>query len=246
MINGMPKQKRFLQNNLFLFVRIKALTMARVRNEPRSKGPFTITKVLDKDRHVVIELKGSKRSRTAYVGTCLSDRLQLYNTALSSSSDDTSSDDHQPLISVQSSSSTFCFRYEVSSCILGMRFTGTSRTSGQQTIAYFSSAGTEVSLGKGDRHHYTTLLLYQYCGVLLWAGILCLTTKQYRRIKFNYIRCIKLIIVNKYFWHSTVCILCSPRIAVYKLLFLFYGIFAKKVTIQSPQQGTSQPTTTKD
>ncbi|KAG5862458.1 hypothetical protein JTB14_010480 [Gonioctena quinquepunctata] len=34
--------------------------------EPRYKGPFDVTKVLDNDRYVVDELPGSKRSRMAY------------------------------------------------------------------------------------------------------------------------------------------------------------------------------------
>ena len=58
--------------------------------EPRYKGPFVVTKVLDKDRYVVTELAGSKRSRKAYTGICPSDRMKLFVTKVSSG--DSSSD----------------------------------------------------------------------------------------------------------------------------------------------------------
>jgi hypothetical protein len=50
--------------------------------EPRYKGPFVVTKVLDRDRYVVDELPGSKRSRLAY------DRMKLFVKSVSSGETD--------------------------------------------------------------------------------------------------------------------------------------------------------------
>ncbi|KAG5877689.1 hypothetical protein JTB14_003843 [Gonioctena quinquepunctata] len=52
--------------------------------EPRYKGPFVVTKVLDNDRYVVDELPGSKRSRMAYTGISPSERMKLFVTTVSS------------------------------------------------------------------------------------------------------------------------------------------------------------------
>lgn len=51
--------------------------------EPRYKGPFIVTKVLDNDRYVVDELPGSKRCRTAYTGICPSDKMKRFITIVS-------------------------------------------------------------------------------------------------------------------------------------------------------------------
>lgn len=56
--------------------------------EPRYKGPFVVTKALDRDRYVVDELPGSKRSRKAYTGICPSERMKLFVTRVSSSESD--------------------------------------------------------------------------------------------------------------------------------------------------------------
>lgn len=61
--------------------------------EPRYKGPFVISKVLDNDRYVVNELPGSKRGRTAYTGICPSEKLKLFITRVSES--EASSDDDE-------------------------------------------------------------------------------------------------------------------------------------------------------
>lgn len=46
--------------------------------EPRFKGPFLVTQVLDNDRYVVEELPGSRRSRKAYIGIYPSERMKLF------------------------------------------------------------------------------------------------------------------------------------------------------------------------
>lgn len=53
--------------------------------EPRYKGPFIVTKILDKDRYVVDELPGSRRSRVFYTGIHPSEKLKPFVTTVSSS-----------------------------------------------------------------------------------------------------------------------------------------------------------------
>lgn len=48
------------------------------KTEPRYKGPFPITKALNKDRYEVDELPGSTKLRKAYTGMCPSERLKLF------------------------------------------------------------------------------------------------------------------------------------------------------------------------
>ncbi|KAJ8913126.1 hypothetical protein NQ315_006044 [Exocentrus adspersus] len=43
--------------------------------EPRYKGPFVVTKILDHDRYVINEIPGSKHTRTAYTGICPSEHM---------------------------------------------------------------------------------------------------------------------------------------------------------------------------
>lgn len=61
--------------------------------EPRYKGPFVISKILDNDRYVVNELPGSKRSRTAYTGICPPEKLKPFVTRVSESEPDSSDDE---------------------------------------------------------------------------------------------------------------------------------------------------------
>lgn len=56
--------------------------------EPRFKGPYVITKVLDHDRYVVEDMPGAKRSRVAYKGICPSDKMKPYQVTVSSESSD--------------------------------------------------------------------------------------------------------------------------------------------------------------
>lgn len=56
--------------------------------EPRYKGPYVVTKVLDNDRYLVEDMPGAKRARVAYKGICPSDKLKAYKTNVSSGSSD--------------------------------------------------------------------------------------------------------------------------------------------------------------
>lgn len=63
---------------------IKTANDGKIRKlEPRYKGPFTITKVLDHDRYDIEDLPGSKRSKKAYTGICPSDKLKPFETVVS-------------------------------------------------------------------------------------------------------------------------------------------------------------------
>lgn len=60
--------------------------------ELRYNRSFIVTKVLDRDRYVVSELPGSKRSRPAYTGICHSERIKLFVTTDSSGKSSSSED----------------------------------------------------------------------------------------------------------------------------------------------------------
>ena len=61
--------------------------------EPRYKGPFLITEILDHDRYVIEDMPGAKRSRLAYRGICPSDKLKPFETTVSQDEADSSGDD---------------------------------------------------------------------------------------------------------------------------------------------------------
>lgn len=78
-----PKPYDVGQHVLIQRPKISNAGMSR-KLEPRYKGPFIVTKVLDHDRYVVKDMPGAKRSRTAYVGICPSDKMKPFSTKVSS------------------------------------------------------------------------------------------------------------------------------------------------------------------
>lgn len=54
---------------------------------PKYTGPYVVTKVLDHDRYVVEDPKGSLRSKRKYSGVISLDKLKAYNVEVSSDSE---------------------------------------------------------------------------------------------------------------------------------------------------------------
>lgn len=83
------KPRTYIKGNVVLVRRVQASNEGSSKKLlPKYDGPFEISKVLDHDRYVVSDLKGSTRSQKKYTGIYPSDKLKHFRVATSSDSDD--------------------------------------------------------------------------------------------------------------------------------------------------------------